>query len=98
MCGQFNASVKPRSPSRGGKIIPFDLELRRPSDIWLSYHPRNGRSPRGSALIGWLVAAFNPARFQWVNDEFLDPMELKAVYKGKSPAHLFGAFRLKDDK
>ena len=35
-------------------------------------------------MIDCQMTAFNPARFQWFNDEFLDPMELKAVYKGES--------------
>ena len=29
----------------GGKIIPLEIELRRPYDIWLSYHPGSGRIP-----------------------------------------------------
>jgi DNA-binding transcriptional LysR family regulator len=76
----------------GGKIIPLDLELRRPFDIWLSYHPGNGRIPRVRHMIDWLVEAFNPAKFPWFKDEFIHPMELKAVYKGESLTHLFGGF------
>jgi hypothetical protein len=52
---QFNATVKPRYRTHGGKIIPLDLELRRSFDIWLSYHPGNSRIPRVAAhdrLIG----------------------------------------------
>ena len=29
----------------GGKIIPLEIELNRPFDIWLSYHPGSGRIP-----------------------------------------------------
>src|SRR6202171_4860187 len=46
----------------GGKIIPLDIELRRPFDIWLSYHPGSGRIPRVRRMIDWLVAAFNTAK------------------------------------
>jgi DNA-binding transcriptional LysR family regulator len=76
----------------GGKIVPLDLELRRPFDIWLSYHPGSGRIPRVRSMIDWLIEAFNPARFPWFKDEFIHPNDLKAVYKGKSLAHLFGGF------
>jgi DNA-binding transcriptional LysR family regulator len=76
----------------GGKMIPLEVELRRPFDIWLSYHPDSGRIPRVRHMIDWLVEAFNPAKFPWFKDEFIHPNELKAVYKGESLTHLFGGF------
>jgi DNA-binding transcriptional LysR family regulator len=76
----------------GGKIIPLEVELRRPLDIWLSYHPGSGRIPRVRHMIDWLIEAFNPAKFPWFKDEFIHPSELKAVYKGESLTHLFGGF------
>ncbi len=69
----------------GGKMIPLEIELRRPFDIWLSYHPGSSRIPRVRHMIDWLVEAFNPAKFPWFKDEFIHPSELKAVYKGESP-------------
>jgi DNA-binding transcriptional LysR family regulator len=76
----------------GGKIVPLDLELHRPLDIWLSYHPGSGRIPRVRHMIDWLVEVFNPTKFPWFNDEFVHPSELKSVYKGESLTHLFGGF------
>ena len=76
----------------GGKMIPLEIELRRPFDIWLSYHPGSGRIPRVRRMIDWLVEAFNPAKFPWFKDEFVHPGEFKAVYKGESLTHLFGGF------
>jgi DNA-binding transcriptional LysR family regulator len=76
----------------GGEIVPLEIELRRPFDIWLSYHPGNGRIPRVRRMIDWLVEAFNPVRFPWFKDEFIHPNELKTVYKGESLNHLFGGF------
>jgi DNA-binding transcriptional LysR family regulator len=76
----------------GGKMIPLEIELRRPYEIWLSYHPGSGRIPRVRHMIDWLVEAFNPAKFPWFKDEFVHPREFKAVYKGESLAHLFGGF------
>jgi DNA-binding transcriptional LysR family regulator len=76
----------------GGKIIPLDIELRRPYDIWLSYHRGSGRIPRVRRVIDWLIEAFNPAKFPWFRDEFVHPSEFKAVYMGESLTHLFGGF------
>lgn len=76
----------------GGKIVPLEVELRRPFDIWLSYHPGSGRIPRVRHMIDWLVEAFNPVKFPWFKDEFVHPSEFKAVYKGESLTHLFGGF------
>jgi DNA-binding transcriptional LysR family regulator len=76
----------------GGNIIPLEVELNRPFDIWLSYHPGSGRIPRIRRMIDWLVEAFNPAKFPWFKDEFIHPNELKSVYKVESLTHLFGGF------
>jgi DNA-binding transcriptional LysR family regulator len=75
-----------------GKIIPLEVELRRPYDIWLSYHPGSGRIPRVRHMIDWLIEAFNPAKFPWFKDEFIHPREFKPVYKGESLTHQFGDF------
>jgi len=91
--GQFNASVKPRYQPRGGKIIPLDLELCRHSIFGCLITPVTAAS-RGVRCMIDPLEAFNPARFQWAKHEFIDPMELKAVYKGKSPAQLFGGFSI----
>jgi DNA-binding transcriptional LysR family regulator len=76
----------------GGKIMPLEIELRRPYDIWLSYHPGSGRIPRVRHMIDWLVEAFNPSKFPWFKDEFIHPSEFKVVYKGEPLPHLFGGF------
>lgn len=76
----------------GGNIIPLEVELNRPFDIWLSYHAGSGRIPRIRRMIDWLVEAFNPSKFPWFKDEFIHPNELKSVYKVESLTHLFGGF------
>ena len=75
-----------------GGLTPLEIELRRPFDIWLSYHPGSGRIPRVRRMIDWLVEAFNPAKFPWFKDEFVHPREFDAVYTGESLTHLFGGF------
>lgn len=74
----------------GGKLTPLEIELNRPLDIWLSYHPGSGRIPRVRHMIDWLVEAFNPARFPWFKDEFVHPREFKDMYMGDPPTQLFG--------
>jgi DNA-binding transcriptional LysR family regulator len=75
-----------------GKIIPLEVEVRQPADIWLSYHVGSGDIPRVRHMIDWLVEAFNPEKFPWFRDEFIHPSEFKAVYKGETLIHLFGGF------
>jgi DNA-binding transcriptional LysR family regulator len=72
----------------GGKLVPLEVELNRPLDIWLSYHPGSGRIPRVRHMIDWLLEAFNPARFPWFKDEFVHPREFKDV--GEPLTQLFG--------
>jgi DNA-binding transcriptional LysR family regulator len=76
----------------GGRMIPLDIDLRWSFDIWLSYHPGNGRIPRVRHMIDWLVEAFNPAKYPWFADDFIHPREFKAVYMGEPLTHLFGGF------
>jgi DNA-binding transcriptional LysR family regulator len=76
----------------GGKIIPLEVELHLPFDIWLSYHPGSGRIPRVRHMIDWLIEAFNPAKFPWFKDEFIHPREFKPVYKSESLTHRLGEF------
>jgi hypothetical protein len=72
--------------------IPLEIELRRPYDISLFYHPGSGRIPRIRHMIDWLTEACTPAKYPWLNHEFLDPGDCKAVYKGETLTHIFGGF------
>jgi hypothetical protein len=76
----------------GAKIVPLEVDLRRPFDIWLSYHPDSSRIPRIRRIIDWIIAAFNLTRFPWFNDELIHSNDLKAVYKGESLINLFEGF------
>jgi hypothetical protein len=75
-----NRHIPDYASALGGKIIPLEVELRRRYDIWLSYHPGNGRIPLIQKMIDWLVDTFNPAKFPWFKDEFVHPSEFKGVY------------------
>jgi DNA-binding transcriptional LysR family regulator len=76
----------------GGKLIPLEVELNRPLDIWLSYHAGSGRIPRVRHMIDWLIEAFNPARFPWFKEEFVHPHEFENSYVGEPLTQLFGGF------
>jgi DNA-binding transcriptional LysR family regulator len=80
----------------GGKLVPLEVELNRPLDIWLSYHPGSGRIPRVRHMIDWLIEAFNPARFPWFKEEFVHPRDFKEVYMGEPLTQLFGGFSTED--
>ncbi|MBC7579460.1 MAG: LysR family transcriptional regulator [Tardiphaga sp.] len=74
------------------KIVPLDIDLRRPFDIWLSYHPDSNRIPRIRCMIDWIIEAFNPNKFPWFRDDFVHPNDLKAVYKGEPLINQFEGF------
>jgi DNA-binding transcriptional LysR family regulator len=76
----------------GAKLVPLDIDLRRPFDIWLTYHPDSNRIPRIRRLIDWVEEAFNPSRFPWFRDEFVHPNDLKLVYKGGPLINMFEGF------
>jgi transcriptional regulator with XRE-family HTH domain len=82
----------------GGKIIPLEIELRRPYHISLFYHRGSGRIPRIRHMTDRLTEACTPAKYPWLNHEFLDPSDCKAVYKGETLTHYSGAPRPKDGK
>lgn len=77
-------------------MIPLEVELNRPLDIWLSYHPGSGRIPRVRHMIDWLIEAFSPARFPWFKEEFVHPHEFKDSYMGEPLTQLFGDFQPKN--
>jgi DNA-binding transcriptional LysR family regulator len=66
----------------GQKSCRWEVDLPRPFDIWLSYHPGSSRIPAIRRMINWIIEAFNPTRFPWFKEEFIHPNDLKAVYKG----------------
>ncbi len=76
----------------GARVVPLDIDLRRPFDIWLTYHPDAKRIPRVRYLIDWIIEAFNPKKFPWFRDEFIHPNDLPKSYRGKPLVNLFEGF------
>ena len=81
----------------GGQIVPVDIDLRFPFDIWLTYHPDVSHIPRVRKLIDWLISSFDPKRFPWFRDEFIHPSELLRQYHGEPLANMFAGFQASPD-
>jgi DNA-binding transcriptional LysR family regulator len=73
----------------GAPIIPLDLDVHLPIDIWMTYHPGAARIPRVRRLAKWLISVFSPKVFPWFRDEFIPPAELAAHYRGRRPDNPF---------
>lgn len=76
----------------GGDIVPVDIGMVFPTDIWLAYHPDAARIPRVRRLLDWVIDSFNPRKFPWFGDEFIHPKDLPQTRDGDSVDNLFGGF------
>lgn len=78
----------------GANLVPVDIGLHAPFDIWLTYHPDSNRIPRVRRMIEWVVDAFDPRQYPWFRDEFIHPNDLPKEYRGRSLVDLFAGFGL----
>lgn len=81
------------SPALGGQIVPLNINLNFPFDIWLTYHPDAARIPRVRKMIDWLIEAFDSRQYPWFRDEYIHPSELMNKYSGGPLANMFAGFR-----
>ena len=79
-------------PAIAARIVPLELELRFPFDIWLTYHPDAARIPRVRRMIDWLIDSFDPRKYPWFRDEFIHPNDLPKEYRGAPIINLFEGF------
>ena len=79
-------------PAIAGPLIPLDLDVKFPLDIWLTYHPDAKRIPRVKQLIDWTIQAFDGRKYPWFRDEFVHPNDLQKTYKGEPLVNLFAGF------
>ena len=79
-------------PAIAGPLIPLDLGVQFPLDIWLTYHPDAKRIPRVKQLIDWTIQAFDGRKYPWFRDEFVHPDDLQKTYKGEPLVNLFAGF------
>jgi DNA-binding transcriptional LysR family regulator len=66
----------------GAQLVPLDIGVVHPIDIWMAYHPDAKRIPRVKRTIDWIVQSFDPQRFPWFRDEFIHPDKLAEEYRG----------------
>ena len=60
----------------GSELIPIDIGLKHPVEIWMTYHPDARGVSRVSFFMDWLKTLFDPKRNPWFADEFIHPNEL----------------------
>ena len=60
----------------GSDLIPIDVGVKHPVDIWMTYHPDARGVARVSFFMDWLKTLFDPKRNPWFADEFIHPNEL----------------------
>ena len=79
-------------PAIAGPLIPLDIDVKFPLDIWLTYHPDAKRIPRVKQLIDWTIQSFDGRKYPWFRDEFVHPDDLQKSYKGEPLVNLFAGF------
>lgn len=57
----------------GADLIPIDIGVHYPVDIWMTYHPDVRSTRRIAVFIDWLRTLFDPKRFPWFGDRFVHP-------------------------
>ena len=60
----------------GADLVPVDIDVHQPMDIWLTYHPDARRTKRMGLAIDWLRTIFDPVVYPWFRDEFIHPNDL----------------------
>jgi DNA-binding transcriptional LysR family regulator len=76
----------------GAQVVPLDIGLYRPVDIWLAYHPDAGRIPRVRRMLDWIIDSFDPKKFPWFADEFIHPRDLPEKLEGEAMVNMFAGF------
>jgi len=60
----------------GADLVPVDIDVHQPMDLWLTYHPDARRTKRISIVIDWIRSIFDPVRYPWFRDDFIHPNDL----------------------
>jgi DNA-binding transcriptional LysR family regulator len=76
----------------GAQVVPLDIGLYRPVDIWLAYHPDAGRIPRVRRMLDWIIDSFDPKKFPWFGDAFIHPRDLPEKLEGEAMVNMFAGF------
>ena len=57
----------------GADLVPIDIGVHQPLDIWLTYHPDARKTKRIGTVIDWLREIFDAKRYPWFGEEFIHP-------------------------
>jgi DNA-binding transcriptional LysR family regulator len=76
----------------GAPVIPLDIDLVYPFDIWLSYHPDLGSVPRVRRMIDWAIEQFDPQKCPWFRDDFIHPRAFEKHLRKGSLGEIDAAF------
>lgn len=60
----------------GGDLVPIDLGLRIPVDLWLAVHPEMVKTARHRAVVEWLNGCFDAQAYPWFGEHFMSPDEI----------------------
>ena len=61
-------------------LIPVDIGVQYPVDVWITYHPDARSVRRVASFIDWLRTLFDSNRYPWFSDEFIHPRELAKLH------------------
>jgi DNA-binding transcriptional LysR family regulator len=73
----------------GADVVPIDLGVSFPFDIWLVHHAEAERIEPVRRVIAWLIESFDATHFPWFADAFIHPNELLKHYRGAPLSGLF---------
>ena len=68
----------------GGDLVPVDIGLRIPVELWLAVHPEVVKTARHRAVVEWLGECFSVDDYPWFGERFMDPSEIQAFLQGSS--------------
>jgi len=76
----------------GSELIPVDVGVILPVDIWMTYHPDARGVARVSFFMDWLKTVFDSKRYPWFGDKLIHPSELSGAKPPieESPSGVFG--------
>lgn len=76
----------------GARVVPVNINLVFPFDIWLTYHPESAQIPRVRKLIDWVVKAFDADEYPWFRDDYIHPDRLGDHFRGQQLVNMFEGF------
>lgn len=61
------------------RIVPVDIGVVHPMDIWLTFRQDLRQSQRRSQFVDWIESMFDPKHHPYFRDEFIHPNDLRRM-------------------